>query len=68
MVNCEQTREELAVQALTGDRHGGLAVESAAHLGRCAECSTEQQQLAEVSLVLSGIDLLAFEGIRRPMP
>jgi hypothetical protein len=64
MVNCEQTREELAVQALTGDRHGGMGTESAAHLGRCAECSAERQRFADVTLVLSNVDLLAFEGLQ----
>ncbi|GGW84601.1 hypothetical protein GCM10010350_81660 [Streptomyces galilaeus] len=64
MVNCEQTRAELAVQALTGDRHGGMGSESAAHLGSCAECSAERQRLAEVTLALSMVGLLAFEGLR----
>ncbi len=63
-MNCEQTREELAVQALTGDRHGGMCSESAAHLGRCAECSAERQRLAEVTLALSMVGLLAVEGLR----
>ncbi|OQD51792.1 hypothetical protein BM536_037985 [Streptomyces phaeoluteigriseus] len=64
MVNCEQTREELAVQALTGDRHGGIDAESAEHLGRCAECSAERQRLAVVAVLLSNVGLLAFEGLR----
>lgn len=61
-MNCEQTREELAVQALTRDRHGGLDAESSEHLGHCAECSAEWQRLTDVTLVLSSVSLLAFEG------
>ncbi|MCX2925125.1 hypothetical protein [Streptomyces sp. NEAU-W12] len=64
IVNCEQTREELAVQALTGDRHGGLDTEHCAHLGRCAECSAERRRLADVTRVLSNIGLPALEGLR----
>jgi hypothetical protein len=64
MVNCEQTREELAVQALTGGRHGGMDAESAAHVGHCAECLAERQRLADVTLALSNHGLLAFEGLR----
>ncbi|MEW2077397.1 hypothetical protein AB0941_28025 [Streptomyces sp. NPDC013433] len=63
MVNCEQTREELAVQALFGNRHGGLDAESSEHLVHCAECSAEQRRLADVTLVLSSVGLLAFEGL-----
>lgn len=62
-MNCEQTMEELAVQALTGDRHGGPDAESSEHLGRCAECSAEWQRLTDVTRVLSNVGLLAFEGL-----
>ncbi|MFH9044455.1 hypothetical protein ACH4FA_34715 [Streptomyces sp. NPDC017966] len=63
MVDCEQTREELAVQALAGDRHGGPDTEISVHLGQCAECSAEQRRFAEVTLVLSRTGLPAFDGL-----
>ncbi|WP_448321967.1 hypothetical protein [Streptomyces sp. CO7] len=57
IVNCERTKEELAVQALTRGRNGEeLDAAIAEHLGRCAECSAERQQLAEVAWVLSHVD------------
>ncbi|KOT28743.1 hypothetical protein ADK41_35425 [Streptomyces caelestis] len=62
-MNCEQTREELAVLALAGDRHGRPDAGISEHLGRCAECSAEQRRFAEVTLVLSGIGLPSFEGL-----
>ncbi|MFB7457061.1 hypothetical protein [Streptomyces sp. NPDC056188] len=63
MVNCEQTREEPAVQALLGYRHGGLDAEHSVHLGHCAECSAERQRLADVTLLLQSVGLCAFEEL-----
>ncbi|MFD3736338.1 hypothetical protein [Streptomyces sp. NPDC058632] len=65
-VHCERIRKELAVRALTEGRNGGLDAGGAEHLGRCADCATEQDLLAEVTQVLSHVGLRAFEGIPAP--
>lgn len=65
-VQCEQTRKELAVLALTGAREGGLDAASAEHLDDCADCTAERQRLADVTRMLSRVGLSAFEGIAAP--
>ncbi|MFI8093618.1 hypothetical protein ACIF9R_35810 [Streptomyces sp. NPDC086080] len=63
MLDCERTREELAVHALAGDRYGRPDAGVSEHLGQCAECSAEQERFTEVTLMLSRIGLPSFEGL-----
>jgi predicted anti-sigma-YlaC factor YlaD len=65
-VQCEQIRRELAVLALTGDRHGGLDAASTEHLDGCADCTAEQRRLADVTRMLSRVGLGDFEGTTAP--
>jgi hypothetical protein len=67
-VHCERTREELAVQALTAGRHGGLNASSTEHLNHCADCAAEQALFAQVTQALSSLGLRVFEGISGPRP
>ena len=65
-VQCERTRKELAVLALTGAREEGLDAESIEHLDGCTTCTAERQQLADVTRMLSRVGLSEFEGIAAP--